>query len=91
LREAVSASNEIVYEKQDLSLEKSVELDIVESDKKPCRFRIIGKDVFGRPFDTTWETVKNTTKDGCDAAKNAKVTELENQEATIEKTIVTWG
>jgi len=90
------ASNEVVKNEitsdENFQIENSTEIiNSVESDTKPCRFRIIGRDAFGRSFDTTWETTSNTTEGGCGKAKDAKVKELQDQEATIDKTIVVWG
>lgn len=85
------ASNEVVVEKQELKSEKSVELEIVESNEKPCNFRVTGRDAYGRSFVSSWRTVENTTQSGCDGAKNAKIKELEKLGAKIDKVDSTWG
>ena len=90
------ASNEIVKNEitsdENFQIENATEIiNLVESDTKPCRFRITGRDVYGRPFDTPFRTEGNVTSEGCDTAKNAKVKELKEQGATIDKIDSTWG
>lgn len=84
------ASNEVVSDKQDLTLEKSVELDIADDSKKDCYYIIKGTDGYGRPFHTKW-TVGVVSSADCDNAKNDRVKLLERQGATIESTSVHWG
>ena len=90
------ASNEIVNKEiisDDKSqVENSVEIiSTAEADKKPCKFRIKGKDVYGRPFNTEWRTAGNVTSSDCDGAKDSKILELKRQGATIEKASTDWG
>jgi|SRR5690606_5823181 len=90
------ASNEIVKNEINLDEKSQIEnsakiTNLVESDTKPCRFRITGRDVYGRSFNSPYRTVDNVTSEGCDAAKNAKVLELKEQGATIDTVESTWG
>lgn len=85
------ASNEIVYDEQNLKTEISVDLDIVDDAKKPCSYTIKGKDGFGRSFNTTWTVAGDVTSEYCDEAKNNRVALLERQGSTIESTSTHWG
>ena len=85
------ASNEVVYDEQNLKTEISVDLDIVDNAKKPCSYTIKGTDAHGRPFHTRWTVQGDVTSADCDDAKNNRVALLERQGSTIESTSTHWG